>query len=237
MQTIELGDIRVDVIKKDIKNLHLSVLPPSGRVRISAPLRMDLENIRVFAISRLGWIKTQQKRIRSQLRESPREYVERESHYLWGRRYLLHIVEAEGRSGVELHARRIILSVRPGAGEEKRQRVLLEWYRRALKDAIPPLIQKWARLIDVQPPRFEVRIMKTMWGSCTQGARLIRLNLELVKKPPECLEYIVVHEMLHLLEPTHNARFVALMDQFMPKWPLYREELNRLPVRHEEWDY
>lgn len=237
MQTIELGDIQVDVIKKDIKNLHLSVLPPSGRVRISAPLRMDLENIRVFAISRLGWIKTQQKRMRSQLRESPREYVERESHYLWGRRYLLQIIEAEARPGIELHPRRIIMSVRPGASEEKRRQVLDKWYRQALKDTIPLLIEKWARLIGVESPRFEVRIMKTMWGSCTPGARLIRLNLELVKKPPECLEYIVVHELLHLLEPTHNARFVALMNQFMPKWALYREELNRLPVRHEEWEY
>jgi predicted metal-dependent hydrolase len=234
---IDLGGIPVDVILKDIKNIHLSVHPPTGRVRIAAPLRMNLDTIRVFAISKLAWVKQQQKKLREQEREAPREYLDRESHYLWGRRYLLKVVEREGPSTVETKHSKLILRVRPGSAEPKRQIVLDEWYRMQLKEAIPPLIAKWERLMKLSVAGFSVRRMRTKWGSCNHDARTILLNLELAKKPRECLEYLVVHEMAHLIEPTHNDRFVALMDQFMPKWQFHRSELNRLPVRHESWLY
>ena len=234
---IELGDITVDVVLKDIKNIHLSVHPPTGRVRISAPLRMDMETIRVYAISRLGWIKAQQKKLREQERETPREYLDRESHYVWGKRYLLQVVETEGAPSVELKHNQMLLRVRPGAGEKKMQAIVEEWYRRQLKGAAPALIAKWEPLMGVKIARFFVRRMKTRWGSCNHRTGSIRLNTELAKKPRECLEYIVVHEMAHLLEPTHNARFVALMDRYLPNWRLLRDELNRFPLAHVTWEY
>jgi predicted metal-dependent hydrolase len=238
MVKITLGDISVDVLKKDIKNVHLSVYPPSGRVRISAPLRMNLDTIRLFAISKLRWIRQQQRKIVAQDREPPREFVERESHYVWGRRYLLKIIErAAAPPAVELKHTQLVLKIRPGSGEARRQQILDDWYRAQLKAAVVPLIAKWEPLMGVKVSRFFVQRMKTKWGSCTSKAGSIRLNTELAKKPAECLEYIVVHEMVHILEPTHNARFTELMDQYMPGWKHYREMLNRLPVRHEYWWY
>jgi predicted metal-dependent hydrolase len=234
---IDLGGIVVDVVKKDIKNVHLSVHPPVGKVRISAPLRMETDTIRVFAISKLGWIKQQQKKLRAQQRETPREYLDRESHYLWGERYLLEVVEKDKAPGVELKHKTLLLRVRSKSSEEKKQATLDQWYREQLKQAVPPLIARWERLMEVKVEKFFVQRMKTKWGSCNPRSRSIRLNSELAKKPLECLEYIVVHEMVHLLEPTHNRSFVALIDQFMPKWQFYRDTLNRLPVRHESWGY
>ena len=237
MAQVQLGDIAVDVVKKDIKNVHLSVYPPAGRVRISAPSRMSLDTIRVFAISKLDWIKQQQKKLREQERETPREYLDRESHYIWGKRHLLKVIESNSAPEVVLTRNILILRTRPGSSEEKKQAALEEWYREQLKAAIPPLIEKWEALLSVKVKRFFVQRMKTKWGGSSPVVGSIRLNTELAKKPPECLEYIVVHEMIHLLEPTHNSRFVALMDQFMPKWQFQRQELNRLPFRHETWGY
>jgi len=234
---IELGHIAVDVVKKDIKNVHLSVYPPTGKVRISAPLRMDLNTIRVFAISKLGWIKQQQKRVIEQEREPPREYLDRESHYVWGRRYLLKVIEKDAAPKVELKHNRMLLQTRPDAGEGRKQNILDAWYREQLKEAAPPLIAKWERLMGLKVERFFVQKMKTKWGSCSRSSASLRLNTDLAKKPRECLEYIVVHEMAHLLEPTHNSRFSSLMDRFMPNWRFYRQALNRLPVRHENWGY
>ena len=237
MAHVQLGNIAVDVVLKDIKNVHLSVYPPSGRVRISAPSRMSLDTIRVFAISKLDWIKQQQKKLREQERETPREYLDLESHYVWGKRYLLKVVDNSSAPEVDLKRNILILRIRPGSSEEKKQAVLEEWHRERLKAAVRPLIAKWESLLGIKVKRFFVQRMKTKWGSCSHGAGSIRLNTELAKKPPECLEYIVMHEMIHLLEPTHNSRFIALMDQFMPKWQFQRQELNRLPVRHETWGY
>jgi predicted metal-dependent hydrolase len=234
---IQLGDIGVDVVRKDIKNVHLSVHPPTGRVRIAAPERMSLDTVRVFAIAKLPWIKKQQRKLREQERETPREYIDRESHYVWGKRYLLKVVEADRPASVELSHGWMILHVRPGTSKAKRQAIVEEWRREQLRKALPPLIAKWERLIGVRVRRFFIQRMKTKWGSCNDRAGSIRLNSDLARKPMECLEYIVVHEMAHLLEPTHNARFMALMDQFMPKWLSHREVLKRLPVRHESWDY
>lgn len=234
---IHLGDIAVDVVRKEIKNVHLSVRPPTGRVSISVPSRMSLETIRVFAISKLGWIRQQRRKLQEQERETPREYLDRESHYLWGKRYLLKVTESDEPPQVELKHTKVLLRVRPGTGKEKMQSIIEAWYREQLKQAVPPLIAKWEPIMRVKVVRFFVQRMKTKWGSCSPDTSGIRLNTELAKKPRECLEYIVVHEMVHLLAPSHNRRFVALMEQFMPKWKFYGEMLNRLPVHHERWKY
>lgn len=237
VRQLQLGSIAVDVVFKDIKNVHLSVYPPTGRVRISAPSRMSLDTIRVFAISKLAWIRQQQEKLQAQERETPREYLDRESHYVWGKRYLLRMVESEGAPAVELKHSRILLQVRPGTNEKRRQAIVDEWYRLILKQAVPLLIAKWEPLMGVKLKRFFVQRMKTKWGGCNHSARTIRLNTELAKKPRECLEYIVVHELVHLLEPTHNARFIGLIGQFMPNWRFRRGQLNRLPVSHDDWVY
>jgi predicted metal-dependent hydrolase len=234
---IQLGEITVEVERKDIKNLHLSVYPPTGHVRIAAPLRMELETIRIFAITKLGWIKSQQKKLQEQMRETPREYLDRESHYLWGQRYLLAVIERDLPPQVQLQHRTIVLQVRPGTSEEKKQEIVESWYRDQLKQAVPPLIAHWEPIMGVKVGKVYVQRMKTRWGSCNAATGSIRLNSELAKKPRECLEYLVVHEMVHLMEPTHNQHFIALMDQFMPNWQVYREALNRLPVAHECWKY
>jgi predicted metal-dependent hydrolase len=234
---MQLGDIQVEVIRKRIKNIHLSVYPPAGAVRISAPERLSLDTVRVFALSKLGWIKKNQRKLREQERESRRAFIERESHYVWGRRYLLHVVEREALPSVRREHSWLVLTVRPGADRQKREEVVEHWYRELVRDALPPLIAKWEPIMGVRVTHCTVRKMKTRWGSCTPYSGRIRINTDLAKKPVECLEYILVHEMAHLLEPTHNERFVALMNQFLPQWRSCRDELNRLPVRHADWRY
>lgn len=236
-ETLHLGEIAVDVILKDIKNIHLSVLPPLGKVRIAAPQRMDLDTIRVFAITKLAWIKSQQKKLREQQRETPREYLDRESHYVWGKRYLLRIIEADAAPQVELKHNKMILRLRPGSGSEKRQEVVDAWFREQIKTTAPALVAKWEGLMGVSMGKLFVQKMKTRWGSCSPGPGNIRLNTELAKKPLQCLEYIVAHELAHLLERHHNERFVALMDAHMPQWRQYREILNSLPLAHQAWGY
>lgn len=235
MPTLQLGAIAVDVVLKDIKNIHLSVHPPAGKVRIAAPLRMDLDTIRVFAITKLAWIKNQQKKLREQERETPREYLDRESHYVWGKRYLLKLVEMDAPQNVELKHNKMLLQLRPGASTEKRQEVLDAWYREQLKAAVPPLVAKWEKALGVKAGKVFVQKMKTKWGSCNPVAGNIRLNTDLAKKPLQCLEYIVAHELTHLLERHHNGQFTALMDAHMPQWRQYREMLNSLPLAHQEW--
>ena len=234
---IQLGDIGVEVVRKGIKNVHLSVHPPTGRVRIAAPERMNLDTLRVFAIAKLAWIKKQQRKLREQERETPREYIDRESHYVWGKRYLLKVIEANQPASVELSHGRMVLRVREGTGKAKRQAIVEDWHREQLRKAVPPLIEKWERSMGVTVRRLFVQRMKTKWGSCNHRSGSIRLNTELARKPRECLEYILVHEMAHLLEPTHNACFMDLLNRCMPKWEFHRDVLNRLPVRHESWDY
>lgn len=231
------GDFIADVTQKDIKNVHLSVYPPTGAIRISAPTHMKLDTIRVFALSKTSWIRKQQTKLYAQDREAPREYLNRESHYLWGKRYLLKVIEKNAKPAVEVKHSHIILQIRPGADEAKKQEVLNEWFRQQLKNQIYPIIDTWIPKLGISLDKFIVRKMKTKWGSCSPKSRTIRINIELAKKPQECLEYIVVHELIHLIEPNHNARFIALMDKFLPKWRFYREELNRLPVAHEKWKY
>ena len=235
--TIELGDICIDVIHKNIKNIHLSVHPPHGRVTISAPLRMDLETVRLFSISKLGWIRKQQKKLMNQKREAPREYVTRESHYYLGQRYLLKVVEQDAAPKVVLKHGTIELYIRKGASITRREEILQGWYRQQLRELMPQYIAKLEKKMHVEVAEICIRKMKTKWGTCNPKVNRIWLNTELAKKPIESIEYVLIHEMVHLLERNHNEKFIAYMDKFLPKWRHLREELNRSALGHVEWSY
>lgn len=236
--TIAVSGITVEVVRKAIKNLHLGVYPPAGRVRVAVPMHIDNEAVRLAVISKLGWIRRQQRAFARQARQSQREMVAGESHYLFGRRYRLRVVEEEAPAQVTVRGNtHLVLRVRPGTPAEKREEILSRWYRRQLRERVPELIARWEPVIGVQISEWGIRRMKTRWGTCNIAARRIWLNLELAKKTPRCLEYILVHEMVHLLERHHNERFRELMDGFMPQWRLHRDELNRSPLAHEDWSY
>ena len=235
-ETIHLGEIAIAVTRKNIKHVHLSVYPPAGRVTLVAPTSTRLEVARAYAVSRLGWIRNQQARLRAQARETPRRFIARETHYVWGRRYLLSVREAEAKPSVLLSHRRITLSVRPGTTRAKRQDVMHEWHKSLLHAAIPALIRRWQPRLGVEVGGYFLQRMKTKWGSCNHRARHIRLNTELVKKPKDLLEYVVVHEMLHLIAPTHSERFLTLMTRHYPSWREARAELNELPLAAEAWN-
>ena len=234
---LDFGELHAEVIRKAIKHVHLSVLPPTGKVRVAAPQAMPLETIRLFVVAKLAWIRSQQRKLRTQERETPREYLNKESHYLWGKRYLLEVKHADAAPVVSLSPRKLYLQVRSDADSARCEEVLDAWYRQQVREAVSALLAKWEPLLRVKAKCIFVQRMKTKWGSCTPESGYIRLNTDLAKKPPECLEYIVVHELVHLLEPTHNERFVALMDLYLPNWQHLRKRLNSLPVRHEDWGY
>lgn len=228
----------VEVVRKEIGNLHVGVYPPTGRVRVAAPLRLDDDAVRLAVISRLGWIRRRQAGFERQDRQSEREMVSGESHYFQGRRYRLAVLEYAGPPTVRLpNNTTMALCVRPGTGRRRREAVLQEWYRRRLREQLPPLLAKWAPKVGAPVAEVRIKRMKTRWGSCNVAARRIWLNLELAKKPASCLEYILVHEMVHILEWHHNDRFREVMDTLMPPWRLCRVELNRAPLAHEEWRY
>lgn len=237
-EQIAIANVRIDVVRKDIKNMHLAVYPPTGRVRLSAPDRTDAEVLRLFAISKLGWIKKHIKNFKAQERETKRIYASGESHYFKGKRHLLKVIEHNAPNKVALRGSKYIdLYVRPEASKESKAKVLREWYRKEFHAQLPELIEKWEKVMGVRCNSWGVKQMRTKWGACNIEQKRIWLNLELAKKPKLCVEYIIVHELVHLLERNHNAHFIALMDQFMPKWRLHRDELNRLPVAHTEWGY
>ena len=235
-ETIHLGEIAIAVTRKKIKHVHLSVYPPAGHVTLVAPAGTRLEVARAYAVSRLGWIRDQQTKLRAQARETPRQFIERESHYLWGRRYLLSVGEQEAKPSVRLSHRRIMLTVRPGTSNAKRETVMHEWHKSLLHDVVPTLIRRWQPKLGVEVSGYFLQRMKTKWGSCNHRARHIRLNTELVKKPKDLLEYVIVHEMLHLIAPTHSEQFLALMTRHYPSWREAREELNELPLTAEAWN-
>jgi predicted metal-dependent hydrolase len=234
-EVIELGDVTITVCRKAIKNVHLSVHPPEGRVTMAAPTETRLEVARAYAISRLGWIRAQQEILREQARETPRQFVERESHMLWGRRYLLSVIEHNAKPEVFLDHKRITLKVRPGSDPAKRASIVHAWHKSLLHEFIPQLIKKWQPKLGVQVNAYFLQRMKTKWGSCNSKSGHIRLNTELVKKPRDLVEYVVVHEMGHLIEPTHNERFVAILNEHYPVWREARTELNELPLAAQEW--
>lgn len=234
---LHLGDLSVDLVFKDIKNIHLSVYPPTGRVRIAAPNRASIDTIRAFAISKLGWIRRHQTKFAQQERQPPREYLDRESHYLWGRRMLLHIVEGQGRPSIEIEHKKIALRVPEAVTFEAKEQLLDELYRREARLALQPLAAKWEKNLGIEINHIYLQRMKTRWGSCNPQKGNIRLNLELAKKPLECLEYIFLHEALHFFVPNHGERFVALLDQHMSNWRTIRQVLNDEPLAHSDWKY
>ena len=237
-ESIQIANVEIDVVRKNIKNMHLAVYPPHGRIRLAVPAKTDDEVLRLFAISKLGWIKKHVKNFKEQARETVRDYVSGESHFYQGARYILEVIEKTGRSSVIIDGtKKIILTVKPHASKDEKANIMKEWYRMQLKKELPQLITKWEKIIDVKANDWGVKQMKTKWGACNTDAKRIWLNLELAKKPPICLEYILVHELVHLHEKNHNERFIALMNQFMPKWRLYRDELNSLPIVHNDWGY
>lgn len=228
----------VEVVRKDIKNLHVGVYPPNGRVRVAAPLHLDEDAVRLAVISRLGWIRRKQAEFEQQDRQSEREFVTGESHYFEGRRYRLDVIKSDSPPAVRLlNNTTMELRISPGADRDKREAILHRWYRRQLRDRLPALLAKWEPEVGAQVAEVRIKRMKTRWGTCSKETRRIWLNLELVKKPVSCLEYIMVHELVHLIESRHNDQFRGMMDRLMPQWRLYRDELNRAPLAHADWRY
>jgi predicted metal-dependent hydrolase len=235
---IQVSGIAVDIVRKDIKNLHLGVYPPRGRVRVAAPLHLDDDAVRFAVISRLAWIRRQQAGFERQDRQSQRELVTGESHYFAGQRYRLDVIEHDGPPTVSVPNHTTMkLRASPGANRDSRDAALQKWYRKRLKEQLRPLVAKWEPKVGVTVADVRIKKMKTRWGSCSAEAQRIWLNLELAKKPTSCLEYLLVHEMVHFLERHHTDRFRAYMDKLLPSWRLHRQELNRAPLAHEEWQY
>ena len=235
---IDVRGTTVEVVHRNIKNLHVGVYPPSGRVRVAAPLRLDEDAVRLAVISRLGWIRRRQAGFQQQARQSQRQFVTGESHYVEGRRYRLDVSEHDGPPTVRLlNSTRLALIVHPGADRDKREAVLYRWYRHRLRSRLPALLAKWEPRVGTRGTEVRIKRMKTRWGSCNAAERRVWLNLELIKKPAGCVEYILVHEMVHLLERLHSDRFQELMDRLMPTWRAARDELNRMPLAHEDWIY
>lgn len=237
MELLQIGDITVELVMKDIRNVHLSVYPPAGHVRLSAPLHMNKEALRLYMITKIGWIRAQQRKFAAQERETAREYLNKERHYFLGRRYLLKVVEGQGPARIELRHSELVMYVHPGARQSKKQEILEEWYRRELAALLERMVAKWEKKIGVMADEIRIKKMQTKWGTCNAEAKRIWINLELAKKPVQCIEYILVHELVHLLERNHNERFMMYMDQFLPGWKHARTELNRLPVSHRDWVY
>ena len=234
---VVVSGIPVQIVRKPIKNLHLGVYPPNGRVRVAAPLRINDSAVRLAVVDRLRWIKRQQARFGSQNRESEREMVTGESHYVFGRRYRLHIIQDELKRGVTSKNRsRLELRVPSSAGRSRRERILRKWYRELLREAVPPLLAKWQIILGVTCPDWRIRRMKTKWGSCSAQTGRIWLNLELAKKPVQCLEYVIAHELTHLIERHHNDHFIAVLDRHLPQWRAHRTKLNSGPLAYEKWN-
>lgn len=228
-ERIKIGEVEIDVTFKDIKNLHLSVHPPIGRVTISSPQMYSLEKVKIYAATKLGWIKKEQRKFQAQNRERQRLYKNQESHYFFGDRYLLKLQQSS-RNKVELNGKKLIIHSREPADIALSQKTLYAFYRKELRKYLDKRIQKYAAEMHLQIPSFKIRTMKTKWGSCTTDADRLWFNIELAKKPLDCIDYVVVHELVHLLERHHNKRFVLLMDQYYPSWRTQKQILNELPL-------
>ncbi len=236
--TLHIADLSVEVVRKPIKNLHLGVYPPEGRVRVAAPLAVDDDAVRMAVINRLGWIKRQRARFQEQPRQSQRRMVSGESHYFLGQRYRLRVIAHDGATRISLRGKRVLeLRARPDSRAEKREEALQAFYRAELKQRVPELLDKWQPILGVEAAAWGIKRMKTKWGTCNPTARRIWLNLELAKKPVQCLEYILVHELTHLIERTHNERFLSVLDRHLPHWRLVRDELNSSMLADEQWTY
>jgi len=235
---IKVGNYTTEIVRKEIKNMHLGVYPPTGRIRVAVPLKTSDESIRLLIVSKIPWIKKQQAKFINQERQSKRDYISGESHYFLGRRYLLKVIDIEPIPRVEIKRKtRINLYVKPNSTQQHREKLLDNWYRLEIKKQIEFLGDKWSKIIGIKANKISVRKMKTKWGTCNPRSRRILLNLELAKKPSHCLEYVFVHEMIHLLEKKHSVKFQNYMDKFLPKWKQLKQELNKSPLNYIDWDY
>jgi hypothetical protein len=234
MLTISINKIPIEITYKNIKNVYLRIYPPNGEVKVSAPKKMPLDTIRLFITSKSDWIKQQQKKIKNQQTETPKNFIDQEKHYFNGKQYQLKIVESIGRPKIELNDKHITMHTPPNTSIEQKKKLLNNWYRTKLKETIPILIRQYEPIMKVSVAEFGIKQMKTKWGTCNPRAKRIWINLELAKKSPECLEYLVVHEMAHLLEPSHNHRFKSLMTTFLPNWKQRQKELNKIAIQHEK---
>ena len=234
---MSVGGIDVEVVRKPIKNLHLGVYPPHGRVRVAAPASVSDEAVRLAIVTRMGWIKRQQAKFAAQARQSNRAYVSGETHYHLGQAYRLQVVNRKGSAAVQIAGDRLQLSIPPGSDRDFRERIMQRWQRHELRERTEPLVNHWAVVLGVPTPGLGIKRMRTKWGSCSIAARRIWLNLELVKKPPTCIDYLVCHEVAHLIEPSHGVRFTSLLDLHMPRWRVIRAELNQEPLAPEKWDH
>lgn len=233
---MRISDLEVHTVRKDIKNIHLAVYPPNGKVRVAAPFGTSDDAIRALVASKLNWIKKQKARFEIQERQTKREYVSGETHYLMGNKYLLHVIASEGQARVEVRAKKYIdLYIKPGASVARKEKVMEDFYRTELKKQVPLVVDKWQKITGLKVNEFRIKKMKTKWGTCNQKSRRIWINLELAKKPPHCLDYIVLHEMTHLVEKKHTKKFRELLDSAMPQWLQIKEELNRVMLGYTNW--
>jgi predicted metal-dependent hydrolase len=223
---MNLSGIEIEVIKKDIKNMHLNVLPPAGRVRISAPYGTSDDAINLFAVKKISWIKKNVEKYKSQARQTEREYVTGESHYLWGRRYKLEVKYSNKANNLEVKGNKMILTIREKSTTKQRENYVNEWYREELKNKLPALVSKWEEIIGVKVNEVGVKNMRTRWGTCNPETKRILVNLQLAKKPINCLEYIVVHELVHLREKNHSTTFIEYLNNYIPDWRVVKDELN-----------
>jgi len=233
---LKIGGIEAVVLYKAVKNLHLNVLPPAGKVRVTVPLKMKDDAVRTFLATRISWIKEQQLKFKDQTREMPREYISGETHYFFGNKYRLEVVYSNEKSGISFKGKsKIILTTKPNSSILKREKIMLNWYRAELRKFLDKSFVKWEQKIGVKAKKWDIRKMKTRWGSCNNKTKQIWLNLELVKKPENCINYVIVHELIHIIEDKHSDKFLSLLKKYFPKWKSTKEELNRFILSHEEW--
>lgn len=221
-----ISDIQIEIIKKDIKNMHLSVLPPDGKVRVSAPNNLSDESIIMFVKTKLGWIKKQQEKFELQPRQSEREYVSGETLYVWGHQYFLQVEHNQKKNSLVLEGNKAILSVRKESTAKQREKFVNEWYRSLLKTEVEKYLPKWEAITGLYCDSWQSKYMTTKWGTCNTSTRKIWLNLQLAKKPIECLEYVILHELAHLKVKNHGPDFVAILDLHMPYWRECKKMLN-----------
>ncbi|MGB4659296.1 MAG: SprT family zinc-dependent metalloprotease [Mobilitalea sp.] len=226
MKQIIINDIRIELERKKIKNMYLRILPPEGKVVISAPVRMSEEEITRFVTLKQEWIEKQQEKIEQRHINQELNYLSGEEIYIWGKLFVLDVRLTKGHNKVSFEADNFVLYTKAESTREQRKKIIDYWYKEALKQEIPALFTKWEQIINVKSSDWNIRDMKTRWGTCNIRTKKICLNLQLAKKPPKCLEYVVVHELVHLLEKSHDRVFKAYMDRFLPGWRQIKKELN-----------
>lgn len=224
---IEISGIKIEVQKKNIKNLHLVIVPPDGKVRVSAPVHMSDDSIAMFIRTKLGWIRKQQEQFEKQPRQTEREYVSGETLYVFGQQYFLRVEYSYKGNSMILNCNEAVLTVRKESTTKQREAFVNEWYRGLLKEKINIYLPKWEKITGLKCNSWQTKYMITRWGTCNRKTGKIWLNLQLAKKPIECLEYVILHELTHLKIPNHSKDFITFLDQYMPYWRETKQLLNK----------